>query len=268
MYFLTVLRAWSPRPRCLQVWVFSMSSHDPSPEWANSWCFFCFLSHIRLELNPCDSFSPCHLFKVSSLTAVTFWGTRAWTYELGGGGYHSLYNCGSCFNWRVNQWTLPGSCKHYSVTLHWGVLLKTCWRAEANKQSPWNAESLALCACMLSCFSRVWLCTTLRTVSHQTPLSLEFPGKNTEVGCHLLQGIFPASASNPSLPLAPPSFSSSLWISLHKRRSGSSFLREKFIVPDCWRAYLYNIHPDIFFSLAVSSMYLVSNGRREKDRST
>ena len=35
------------------------------------------------------------------------------------------------------------------------------------------------------------------TVAHQAPLSMDFPGKNTGVGCHfLLQGIFPTQGSN------------------------------------------------------------------------
>ena len=51
---------------------------------------------------------------------------------------------------------------------------------------------------LLSCFSRVWLFATLRTVGCQAPL---VHGKNTGVGCHfLLQGIFPTQWSNPSLP--------------------------------------------------------------------
>ena len=38
------------------------------------------------------------------------------------------------------------------------------------------------------------------TVAHQAPLYMEFPGKNTGVGCHfLLQGIFPTQGSNPRL---------------------------------------------------------------------
>ena len=38
------------------------------------------------------------------------------------------------------------------------------------------------------------------TVTHQAPLSWDFPGKNTRVGCHfLLQRIFPTSGSNPRL---------------------------------------------------------------------
>ena len=33
--------------------------------------------------------------------------------------------------------------------------------------------------------------------AHQAPLSTDFPGKNTGVGCHsLLQGIFPTQGSN------------------------------------------------------------------------
>ena len=39
---------------------------------------------------------------------------------------------------------------------------------------------------------------TLWTVAFQTPPVLDFPGKNTWVGCHaLLQGIFPTQGSNP-----------------------------------------------------------------------
>ena len=57
-------------------------------------------------------------------------------------------------------------------------------------------------------------------MSRQAPLSMDFPGKNTGVGCHsLLQGIFPTQGLNPhplcllhwqadSLPLVPPGKSS------------------------------------------------------------
>ena len=52
---------------------------------------------------------------------------------------------------------------------------------------------LALCACMLSCFSRVCLFVTLWTVPTRLLCPWDSPGKNTGVGCHaLLQGIFPA----------------------------------------------------------------------------
>ena len=49
--------------------------------------------------------------------------------------------------------------------------------------------------------SHVWLFETPWTVAHQAPLSLDSPGKNTEVGCHaLLQGIF----SDPEIEPASP----------------------------------------------------------------
>ena len=55
-------------------------------------------------------------------------------------------------------------------------------------------------ACMLSCFSGVQVFRTLWTVAHQAPLFMEYPGKNTGVGCHaLLQGIFPIQGWNPDL---------------------------------------------------------------------
>ena len=44
------------------------------------------------------------------------------------------------------------------------------------------------------------LCQTPWTVAHQAPLSRDFPGKNTGVGCHfLLQGIFITQGLNPHL---------------------------------------------------------------------
>ena len=37
-------------------------------------------------------------------------------------------------------------------------------------------------------------------IAHQSPLSMDFPGKNTGVGCHfLLQGIFRIHGRNPHL---------------------------------------------------------------------
>ena len=49
----------------------------------------------------------------------------------------------------------------------------------------------------------VCVCESLtpRTVAHQAPLSMDFPGKNTEVGNHsLLQGIFPNPGIKPGSP--------------------------------------------------------------------
>ena len=68
----------------------------------------------------------------------------------------------------------------------------------------------------LSHFSCVQLFATLWMVAHQAPLSMDFLGKNTRVGCHaFLQGIFPTRGSNQhilcllhwqagALPLVPP----------------------------------------------------------------
>ena len=55
---------------------------------------------------------------------------------------------------------------------------------------------------MLSCFSSVWLCATLRYGPEPTRLLCPWdsPGKNTGVGCHaLLQGIFPTQGLNSGL---------------------------------------------------------------------
>jgi len=47
----------------------------------------------------------------------------------------------------------------------------------------WQMGSLPLLLLLLlSCFSRVQLYVTLWTATHQAPLSLEYPGKNTWVG--------------------------------------------------------------------------------------
>ena len=52
------------------------------------------------------------------------------------------------------------------------------------------------CLVSKSCLTLV----TSWTIFHQVPLSMDFPGKNTGVGCHfLLQGIFPTQGSNPHL---------------------------------------------------------------------
>ena len=60
--------------------------------------------------------------------------------------------------------------------------------------------TVSIYAYVLSHFNHVQVCVTLWTVAHQAPLSMEFPGKNTGVGCHaLLQGIFPTKGLNPHL---------------------------------------------------------------------
>ena len=50
-------------------------------------------------------------------------------------------------------------------------------------------------ACMLNCFSPVWLFVTPWTVAHKAPLSMGFSRQNTGVGCHsLLQELFMGSS--------------------------------------------------------------------------
>ena len=51
--------------------------------------------------------------------------------------------------------------------------------------------------CMLNHFSHVRLFATPWTVAHKPPLSMDFPGKNTGVGCYFfLQGMFPTQKLN------------------------------------------------------------------------
>ena len=53
---------------------------------------------------------------------------------------------------------------------------------------------------LLSCFSHIWLCETLWTVTRQLLCPRDSPGKSTGVGCHaLLQGIFPTQGLNSGL---------------------------------------------------------------------
>ena len=48
--------------------------------------------------------------------------------------------------------------------------------------------------------SHIRFFATQWTVAHQTPLSMNFPGKNTRIGCHFfLQGIFPTQGLKLSL---------------------------------------------------------------------
>ena len=59
---------------------------------------------------------------------------------------------------------------------------------------------MLLYAMMLSCFSRVRLFATPRTVAHQAPLSMGFSSRNSGVGCHsLLWGFFLSQGWNSSL---------------------------------------------------------------------
>ena len=61
-------------------------------------------------------------------------------------------------------------------------------------------ETSKCLACMLRLFSCVQLFETLWAATCQAPLSWDFPGKNTGVGCHaFLQGIFLTQGTNLSL---------------------------------------------------------------------
>ena len=50
---------------------------------------------------------------------------------------------------------------------------------QENWETPWNSPRL----CSLS---HVWLFVTPWTIGHQVPLSIDFSGNNTGVGCHFL----------------------------------------------------------------------------------
>ena len=58
-------------------------------------------------------------------------------------------------------------------------------------------------ACMLSCFSGVWLFVTLWTAARQAPPSMDCPGKSTGVGCHCLLRADITNQQQFSFPLSP-----------------------------------------------------------------
>ena len=78
-------------------------------------------------------------------------------------------------------------------------------QTEASIQSHWNPEPCSLLRwyinlCVCARVSSHSLFVAPRTVAYQAPLSMEFSGKNTGVGCYcLLQGIFLTQGSNPCL---------------------------------------------------------------------
>ena len=62
---------------------------------------------------------------------------------------------------------------------------------------------MTLCVCALSCLV-VSDSATPWTVARQAPLSWDFPGKNTGVGCHfLLQGDLLDPVMGPVTPVSP-----------------------------------------------------------------
>ena len=63
---------------------------------------------------------------------------------------------------------------------------------------------------------------TTWTVAHQSPLSIDFPGKNTRVGCHfLLQGIF---------------LTQGLYLDLLHWQANSLLLSHQGIFTHCWKS--------------------------------
>ena len=64
-----------------------------------------------------------------------------------------------------------------------------------------NDVCMCVCVCVCVCVCSVMSYSAIPwTIACQAPLSMEFPGKNTEVGCHfLLQRIFVTQGSNPCL---------------------------------------------------------------------
>ena len=73
------------------------------------------------------------------------------------------------------------------------------WKRNQNSNNSFKVQMVPdLCVCRV--LSRAWLLVTPWTAAHQAPLSMDFPGKNTGVGCHaLIERIFPTQRSNPHL---------------------------------------------------------------------
>ena len=74
------------------------------------------------------------------------------------------------------------------------ITIDTFWCSKLDKICPQIFPMFSIIvplSCSILLLSHVWLFGTPWTIAHQAPLSWDFPGKNTGVGCHvLLQGIF------------------------------------------------------------------------------
>ena len=69
----------------------------------------------------------------------------------------------------------------------------TCWTVDEEMRAA--GQGWILCV-----LSHVQVMVTPQTVAHEAPLSVDFPGKNTRLGCHFLtQGIFPTQGLKPLL---------------------------------------------------------------------
>ena len=65
----------------------------------------------------------------------------------------------------------------------WATVHEVAEKSDTTEQLNKNNILLLL---LLSRFSRVRLCATPEMAAHQAPPSLDYPGKNTGVGCHFL----------------------------------------------------------------------------------
>ena len=82
-----------------------------------------------------------------------------------------------------------------SPDLSWFSTLSICWGFPDLHFEPKQLPELQLANPPSYLTSRLF--ATPQTVAHQAPLFMDYPGKNTAVGCHfLLQGIFPTQGSN------------------------------------------------------------------------
>ena len=84
------------------------------------------------------------------------------------------------------------------------LIFKTCWiemELFCNHISCNQLFAFIICACVCAqSLSHIWLFATPRTIAHRTPLSRDFPGEDTGVGCHfLLQQNFRTQAWNQCL---------------------------------------------------------------------
>ena len=101
-------------------------------------------------------------------------------------------------NTKQQQWEAKGSKGALNETPLWKHKYPRFPKSEGKAAELRTPFWVAIC--VLNCFSLVQLFATPWTIAHQTPLSMDLPGKNTGVGCYaFLQGIFPTQGLNPHL---------------------------------------------------------------------
>ena len=89
-------------------------------------------------------------------------------------------------------------CESNFFVLIWVVFIPT--PSKKSNQSLSRKVPLSLYSFVLSCFSCFWLFATSWTVAPRLLCPWDFPGKNTEVGCHFpLKRIFLTQGLNPHL---------------------------------------------------------------------